>query len=65
MTINLADIGCEIAEEDVSAEINCVTRKVVPRSTLTANIHVQKQDPDASPFEIKVKTPKFDFEASK
>ena len=25
MTINLADIGCDVAEEDVSSEINCVT----------------------------------------
>jgi hypothetical protein len=30
MTINLADIGCEVADEDVSTDINSVTRKVVP-----------------------------------
>lgn len=65
MTINLADIGCDVADEEVSEEINCVTRKVIPRSNLTANIHVEKQDPQASPFEIKVKSPRFDFETSK
>ena len=45
MTINLADIGCDVADEEVSEEINCVTRKVIPRSNLTANIQVEKQDP--------------------
>ena len=38
MTINLADMGCEVADEDVSSEISSVNRKVVPRTNLTANI---------------------------
>jgi len=61
MTINLADIGCEVADEDVSTDINSVTRKVVPWPNLTANIQVDKMEPGSSPFEIKVKTPRFDF----
>jgi len=67
MTINLMDKGCEVAEEDMSAEINSVTWKVIPRQTLTSNIN--STDSTCSPFEIYPKSQnsptKFDFEVAK
>lgn len=64
MSINLTDLGCEVAEEDMSTEVIQVNRKVVPRSKLTDNIDVELVEPDASPFEIRRKT-NFNFDKSK
>lgn len=53
MTINLTDLGCEVADEEVKNNIEDVKRKVIPRPTLTANMPAIS--PKSSPFEISFK----------